>query len=105
MVKHYIDKENGVVVAVAEGCAADAINRILKRMQGNVSLGYNKDLFRTAVMDDRYVAVAKCHPNDVFDEAVGRKIADEKLQEKIARAREKAIKRWKKHHLALMDLV
>lgn len=101
MVRHYVNKEKRMVIAVAEDCELDAVIRILKRMQGTVSIDDN--LLRTATMHNKYVAVARCHPNDVFDEAEGRRIADERLNEKLEAARTRAVNRWKKHHLAMMD--
>ena len=104
MIRHYIDEKAGVVVAVADGCEDDAIVRIVKRMQGSISED-DKDLQRLAKMHKKYVAVAKCHAGDTFSKQKGLDIADEKLHKKLSDATERAVKRWVKHHSALMKML
>lgn len=121
MIKHFEDKKNGRVYAIAEGCKFDAIQRIVKRNpyftdmddiwdsyvdieSGEVSqkLGYG---LSKALMPDKFVAVAKCHPDDEYDFNKGRDIADAKLMEKFNKSESAAIARWCKHQTHILNVI
>jgi hypothetical protein len=121
MIKHYENKEKGLIYAVAKGCEFDAIRKIVKRYPyiedvdsiwrftqdqttGNVKskLGYGLE---KALMPNTFVAVVKCHESDTYDYNVGRAEADKKLLAKIDASEKKAIARWKKHQIAILDAV
>lgn len=104
MIKHFYNEKKGWVIAIADGCQDDAIIRIVKRMQGTIQKD-DKILQRLAKMQSRYSVIVQCHPGDTYDKEIGREIADERLKAKLNSAREKAVNRWKKHHLAMIQNV
>lgn len=123
MLKHYVDKENRKVIAVAEGCDMDAINKIVKRYPFIYDAGmyvaitddagkrvkrhklqFNFGLEK-ALMPESFRAVATCAPEDTYDYEVGREIADKKLLEKIKKSEDKAIARWKAYMIQMLNTV
>lgn len=121
MVKHFEDREKGWVYAIAEGCKFDAIKKIVKR---NPYLSDLDDVWATyvdldtsevsqkldyglskALMPDKFVAIAKCHPDDEYSFEKGREIADEKLQEKFKKSQDAAINRWCKHQENILKVI
>lgn len=82
-VNFYCNEENRIVAASIESCKWDIDTSIWK------NFGVHLDLYDTA---DRYTdrfempramkCVARCHPDDVFDEERGKRIAYKKLRKK-----------------------
>lgn len=121
MIKHFEDKKNGRVYAIAEGCKLDAIKKIIKRNpyltdlndslevfidmeSGEVSQKFGYGLSK-ALMPNKFVAVAKCHPDDEYDFEKGRDIADAKLMEKFNKSESAAIARWCKHQTHILNVI
>lgn len=84
--KYFVDKERGIVKAAIDNCENDIYNFYMKRVKVN-------DLFNPVVLKNllklkkKYVGVAKCSPNDVFNEELGRLIAARRASEKYERDR------------------
>lgn len=77
----FIVKENdGVVVAVAHGCERLAVEEIFKKCNHAHLIGLD---CRDYVINDTYRAVAKCSPEDAWDEETGKEIARKRLYAKI----------------------
>ena len=90
-IKYYTNHEKKQVHAVLSGCEFDAINKIDKFM-GNHSWCWTSKGY---LMPGEFRAVAKCHPDDVFDEAKGRDIAKERLMKKYYKAFDARIDRFR----------
>ena len=81
-IKYYTNPDKKQVHAVLKGCEFDAINKIDKFMcNNNWCLTSNNYL-----MPNEFRAVAKCHPDDNFDETRGKDIAKERLMKKYYKA-------------------
>lgn len=103
--KFIINKEKGVVVAIMNGCKTDAIDEILK-CNANAHILFtifNKNLVETdnlmvderLFLPDTFVGVAHCHPEDEFNETVGKRIAVKKLHKSYNKAKKNVIKDFK----------
>lgn len=79
-VKYYVNKEKRTVVCVLSGCTWNASNRISKYVQNYdyFIMPYGGELR----IKDEYVGIAKCSPEDTWDEDYGQRLA-------FARARKK----------------
>lgn len=76
-VKYYVNEDKRTVVAVIDGCNWDAYNEVEKIVENygvHVS-DYNKVVY----MPRTFKGIAKCHPEDKWDEEVGKKVARHKL--------------------------
>lgn len=114
MLKHIEKKEQKIVVAIAENCEFDAINKIVKRHPyiNEVNMwdfsGLTPKLnfgLEYALMPNTFSAVARCHEEDEYSFEEGKKVADAKLLMKLETSQEKAIKAWKKHQTKILDVV
>ena len=76
-INHYVDKKNGVVVAVARGCEYLAIDEICKE---NRIFGFQSSKY---LIQGTYRAVARLGAGDEFDEDKGKIIAEKKLRAKL----------------------
>ena len=76
-INHYVDKENGVVVAVARDCEYLAIDEICKE---NRLFGFQSSKY---LIHGTYRAVARLGAGDEFDEDKGKIIAEKKLRAKL----------------------
>ncbi len=115
MIKYYVNEEKRTVAAVVEGTMFDAIDTIVKRFpcfdeddvvktteEGRVYLGHCLD---KALMEDKYSAKSKCHPEDVFDVEEGKRIAAERLNAKLECAHKRAVERWRRQYIKLIQSV
>ena len=90
-VEYIIDRDNRVVVATIENTAYDIERIIEKALFGNE--GYTLHLIKGANMQWKMKAVAKCCPEDEFDEKIGIEVAYKKLREKYHRKCREALTR------------
>ena len=79
MIKYNIDKEKGIVEAFLENCENDALNHVNRRLRAK---GFGPVAGEKLKMKDTFHAKAKCHPEDVFDEAVGMELAKSRVLDK-----------------------
>lgn len=94
-VTYYINRKKKTVVAVIEcdiGTPLYIFNRMFDKFEstnGNKNLldvHFDEPAFRNTIINERYVGVAKCHENDVFDEEFGKKLALARAKAKKADA-------------------
>lgn len=93
MIKYEVNEQNRTVKAVISDCKGDVVNRI-KRL--SKSLATDPEVVKAATISDNFSAVAKCHPDDTFDQKVGKGIAKKRLLNKYHAARAKACNRVEK---------
>ena len=92
-IEYKVYKDQGVVVAIAHGCTYDAINRFdtkfVKTTSAYLNISFGS-LF--SIPDFRFYmpntvrAVARLHPEDKWDENIGKEIAYKKLCNKYEQA-------------------
>lgn len=81
------------VIAYITGCRYDLADSLLRRHDCILE---PNTCFNDLAIQNTYRAIAKCHPEDVFDEAKGIEIAMIKLAEKYNTSQKKAIQRMLK---------
>lgn len=102
-VEYKVMPEQGIVIARIYGTDHDAIDTFNRKFFANTTSAlsvvreyWNNDNGRFT-MPRSFKAIARCHPEDVFDEEKGKKIALNKLSEKYNHSLDK--------HLANIMLV
>lgn len=88
-VEFIVKADKGVVVCKLHNCKEIVEKRIFK--QNNTVFPYFPEKY---YIDNIYVGVAKCAPEDTFDEEIGKKIALTKAKRKRAQAANNAIKQY-----------
>ena len=91
--------EKGVVVCKLSGCSEIPVMRIEKYTRTVID-PYE---FPRYIIDDTFVGVAKCAPEDTFDLEYGRKLALVKAKNKRGAAINRALTRFKKDVLQDLD--
>ena len=91
--------EKGVVVCKLSGCGDIPVVRIEKYTRNKV----DPYVYQRYTIDDTFVGVAKCSPEDTFDLEYGRKLALIKAKSKRGAAINKALQRYKSD--TLQDLM
>lgn len=83
-VTYVVDKQNAVCVAEIKDTAFAAEDVLNDRLIPSVTSGFrvNNSIVSKYDMNYKYRAVAKLHPDDVWDEERGKKIANDKLTER-----------------------
>ena len=81
MVKYSVIEDRRKVVARLEGCENDAYNLLMKRLPAGLILDKN-----AVKMQNVFKASVTCHPEDDFDEDIGKAIAKVRVIEKYNRA-------------------
>lgn len=95
---HYvIDKEHGIVECILSNCAKDLNNRIINHYIKNGSKIYNRPYDDMSSLN-KFIGIAKCLPEDEFDEETGKKLALLKAKNKRA----KAFNRYMKKNIGAM---
>ena len=92
-IEYKVYKDQGVVVAIAHGCTYDAINRFdtkfVKTTSAYLNISFGS-LFSLPdlrfYMPNTVRAVARLHPEDKWDENIGKEIAYKKLCYKYEQA-------------------
>lgn len=92
-IEYKVYKDQGVVVAIAHGCTYDAINRFdtkfVKTTSAYLNISFGS-LFSPPdlrfYMPNTVRAVARLHPEDKWDENIGKEIAYKKLCNKYEQA-------------------
>lgn len=81
-VTYIVDEKNGIVVAEINGCRHDAIEKLNNRFIPNITSGITVSpigWFSKFAMNYKYRAVAKKHPDDEWNETIGKREALNKL--------------------------
>lgn len=78
MIKYNVDAEARTVTATLEGCHDDVVKTFNRRLGDTV---FNKEdtFYKAFQIPDTFVGVAKCHPDDTFDEEKGKQLAKKRL--------------------------
>lgn len=78
MVKYVVDTEARTVTATLEDCHDDVVKTFNRRLGDSV---FNKEdtFYKAAQIPNTFVGVAKCHPDDTFDEEEGKQLAKKRL--------------------------
>lgn len=94
MIKYTVDKEKGIVTAEIDGCENDVL-RLLEKACKTKFIGINQkaEIEKAAQISGSFKGVAKCHPDDLFDEELGKNIAKSRMLNKYHEARIKALNR------------
>ena len=97
-VEYRTNADKGVVVCKLHNCRFIALDRINKQSSLLMRLAFgNNDLTKLGeqlVIDEVYVGIAYCSPDDTFDENIGKKIALTKAKRKRCQAVNKVIKEF-----------
>ena len=75
--KYLVNKEKGVCTCVISDCKYDAIDEI-KRMFGYSGTLLLIPMTKRYILNTKYVGIARCAPEDEFDENIGKKLAYER---------------------------
>lgn len=86
---YQVKPEEGVVVCVLTGCKHTAINRLLKYAPHLYLARSDTPCF---FLKDSFAGVAKCSPEDKFDEEYGKKLALLRAKAKRCKAANAAMK-------------
>lgn len=92
MIKYYVNEKKRMVVAVLggvdENVSEDALIYYFKNCGRFIrEIAYNQSFY----IKNKYVGVAKCHPDDAFDVETGKEIAKAKCLSKYYRDRDRAV--------------
>lgn len=87
-VRYTVVKNKGIVKCTVDNCRNDAIDNFNRKFLSTATsdlwvLAYESEKF---VMPNKFTAVARCHPEDEFDEEAGKRIAFAKLNKKYHRS-------------------
>ena len=93
--------KKGVVVCKLYNCEFTATDRIYKYM--NKAIKFEYDNIKKYIIDDVFVGVAKCSPEDTYDKAFGRKLALTKAKAKRGRATNLAIRKFIKDFTTMLS--
>lgn len=104
MIRYVVNEEKRTVTAILTGCECDAHQIIVKRHMTFKDCFADEDsiLLGRALMADKIVAVAKCHPDDTFYEEAGKQVAREKLNKKYRKELVRAMKNWEKYQFIMI---
>lgn len=86
--KYFVNKEKGICTCVLSDCEYDAIEEvehIFGHTCNSLIVKANKDY----LIDYRYVGIAKCSPEDTFDEIFGKDLAFERAYVKYIKAKKR----------------
>ena len=90
-VKYYVNRDKRTVVCILSGCKWNATHRIAKYVR---NYSYFIDPILKFNIEDEYVGIAKCSPEDTWDEDYGQRLAfararkkrDDAINDQISRA-------------------
>ena len=91
-VEYKVIPEKGIVIAKIWGTNFDAIDAFNKKFLSTASSSLDLSVFgrnEKFHMPYTFKAVSRCHPEDIFDEEKGKRIALNKLSEKYNRSLDK----------------
>ena len=86
MLKVNVIKDQGKIIACLTGCQWDAYNVIRKRLPDCIAV-----CPEMVAIKPMYKAVAKCHPDDSFDEDQGVKLARDRVIAKYNKDMQKVL--------------
>lgn len=87
MIKYYINKDKRQVIGVLDGTRYDAVNKIVKLLNGTTFDSYNERY----LMPSSFKAIVTCDPADEFDPNVGKEIAKDRIMDRYYNSLDKRI--------------
>ena len=94
-VQYVVDKKNRVVIATIDDCRWDAIDKINKKFIHQATSKMEISSFISdMLMPNRFKAVARCCPEDEWDENVGKRLACERLTKKYEKSLNRRMARF-----------
>ena len=85
-VRFIIDKEHGVVVCKLTGCKDIAVSRLDKYMPNYDYYLMGSPYWLNTDIKDTYTGIARCNPEDEWDEEYGKKLALLRAKQKRGKA-------------------
>ncbi len=100
--EYIVDEKKGVVVCKVEpGLWGEKILEILRNLTGSHEFAWavHCNIFteKRYPNKNQFVAVAKCSPEDTFNEQTGKRIAKERLKKKLMRVIENGTRKMNSH--------
>lgn len=80
--------EKKMTIAILEDCRYDAVVKISKMLEAASSLRFDPQKY---LMANSFRAIAKCAPEDEWDEEVGKAVAKAKVMKKYYKAYDKRL--------------
>lgn len=93
-VEFIVRPEDRAVVAQIRMCSSDVLKTFESKSGITTDLFFGREAYKFA-MQTYMKSVAKCHPDDEFNEEVGKKLAYKKLRQKY----------WRKYHAKMGKFV
>lgn len=90
MIHYYVNSKRRSVIGVLKDTGADAIQK-MRRTAGVEYLPY--EIEKAAIMPSEFRVEVVCHPEDEFDEKIGRKLVKKRILDNHSRSMDKARKR------------
>lgn len=100
-IRYIVNEEKRTVVAVIDNCACDAWN-VIRKMTTNGVFAYAPLLTNKYDIDNTFVGVAKCNPEDAWDVNVGKELARKRVISKHDKAVREALMKFHKEIVNLM---
>lgn len=92
MIRYYVNEKKRTVSAVLGGVGENVKGDALKYyFKGSGYFIKPFPYIQSFYINDKYVGVAKCHPDDAFDVETGKEIAKAKCLSKYYRDRDRAV--------------
>lgn len=76
-IKYFVNEEKRTVVAYIEGCRDDAYDEV-SRISETYGV-YISSYSEASKMPNSFRGISKCHPDDEWNEEIGKKVARRKL--------------------------
>lgn len=87
MIRYFCDSSEGKIKAEIHSCRYDLVNKLLKRMGADM---VPSEVLRVAELPAKITGVARCHPDDIYDEHTGKELARGRVIENYYKALGKA---------------
>ena len=100
-IRYIVNEEKRTVVAVIDDCAGDAWN-VIKKMTKNGVFAYTPFITSKYDIENTFVGVAKCNPEDAWDVSVGKELARKRVICKHDKAVREALMEFHKEIVNLM---
>lgn len=99
----------GIVKASVSNCRYDALDKINSKFIATATSALNLDCHtwskagKNYLMNNTYVAIARCAPDDEYDFEMGKKIAMKKLNDKYHHSMDRRISRFENDMNKVME--
>ncbi len=90
MIRYTVDRKHRLVTADILDCGNDVLNKMERQLKG---ISKSSRLIKAASIPDMFTATARCHPDDTFDEKIGKQLAKHRVLNKYHASKAKAFRR------------